>query len=56
MTDRVGDTSTPALTPEAPRRKVLLVDLPVSRIRRPRDLLELLLSVLAIAVVLLLAV
>src|SRR5690606_13566179 len=54
---RPGDTRAPAPTvPEAPRRKVLLVDLPAARVRRPRDLLELVLSALGIAVVLLLAV
>lgn len=41
---------------EAPRRKVLLVDAPATRVRRPRDVLELVLSALGIAVVLLLAV
>ncbi|WP_324653414.1 lysylphosphatidylglycerol synthase transmembrane domain-containing protein [Georgenia sp. H159] len=54
MTDRAADPSAPASTTRA--RKVLLVDLPAARVRRPRDLLELILSVLGIAVVLLLAV
>ncbi len=39
-----------------PRSKVLLVDIPASRVRRPRDLIELILSALGIVVVLLLAV
>lgn len=57
MTERPGDTRAPApAVPEAPRRRVLLVDLPAARVRRPRDLLELVLSALGIAVVLLLAV
>jgi len=57
MTERPGDTRMPApRAPEAPRRKVLLVDLPAVRVRRPRDLLELVLSALGIGVVLLLAV
>ena len=48
-------TDAPPAT-RAPRSKVLLVDLPVARVRRPRDLLELILSAAAIVVVLLLAV
>ncbi|HLV04093.1 MAG TPA: lysylphosphatidylglycerol synthase transmembrane domain-containing protein [Actinomycetaceae bacterium] len=51
----VSGTRAPA-TREAPRRRVLLVDLPVARVRRPRDLIELVLSILGITVVLLLAV
>ncbi len=58
MTDRPGDSSAPVPSTQEspPRRRVLLVDLPVTRVRRPRDLLELILSVLGIVVVLLLAV
>ena len=57
MTERAGDASVSVPgTREAPRRRVLLVDLPVARVRRPRDLIELVLSILGITVVLLLAV
>src|SRR5690606_7951158 len=58
MTDRPGERTPVADSPTrgAPRRKVLLVDVPESRVHRPRDLLELVLSVLGIGMVLLLAV
>lgn len=42
--------------PSSGRSKVLLVDLPASRVRRPRDLIELILSALGIVMVLVLAV
>lgn len=49
-----ASTVTPAAS--GPRRQVLLVDSAESRVRRPRDLLDLVLSLLGIGVVLLLAV
>ncbi|MDD9205889.1 hypothetical protein PU560_05320, partial [Georgenia sp. 10Sc9-8] len=49
--------SAPPAAPERPpRREVLLVDVPPTRVRRPGDLVSLLLAVLGIVVVLVLAV
>ncbi|MEE6271904.1 lysylphosphatidylglycerol synthase transmembrane domain-containing protein [Georgenia sp. MJ206] len=50
-----GSSAVPTST-QAPRRAVLLVDLPEMRVHRPGDLIEMLLSALGIGMVLLLAV
>ncbi|MFH5821584.1 lysylphosphatidylglycerol synthase domain-containing protein [Georgenia sp. AZ-5] len=61
MTQHVGESgaTVPADAPReeaSPRREVLLVDTPQTRVRRPADLLALVLSVLGIVFVLILAV
>src|SRR5699024_12466622 len=46
----------PAQAPQAPRRQVRILDLPTTRVRRPSDLVHLLLSAVGLAVVLILSV